>query len=154
MLLHGWQPKQELLESPRAAFEVFARRPDRHAWCGPSDAQFTRPPRRTGLSEARLSLGSLRRSPRRADRGQLNAHRYIASIEPRASSTRCWPPSSCSSTSTRSVPQSFNAPAAFLLIAIGHKCRDCRSYRAPSCAACTAIIVALREVAVRQIALA
>src|SRR5215471_3703939 len=51
------------------AGRLFARRPDRHAWCGPSDPQFARPPRCTGLSEARLSLGSLRRSLRRADRG-------------------------------------------------------------------------------------
>src|SRR5262249_1544253 len=32
-----------------------------------------RPPRRTGLSEARLSLGSLRRALRRADRGRAIA---------------------------------------------------------------------------------
>jgi hypothetical protein len=54
----------------RLAGGIFARRPDRHAWCGPSDAQPARPTRRTELQQARLSL---------ADRGQLNGYPYTAS---------------------------------------------------------------------------
>src|SRR5258707_5905007 len=44
-------------------------RADRLSWCGLRDAQPTQPSRCTGLSEARLLLGSLRRALRRADCG-------------------------------------------------------------------------------------
>jgi hypothetical protein len=59
------------VQQVRVARRVFARRPHRLLWCRPSDAQPAQPPRRTGLFEARLSLGSLRRSLRRAYRGRL-----------------------------------------------------------------------------------
>jgi hypothetical protein len=55
---------------------AFARRTDRRSWCGLPDAQPARPPRRNGLSEARLDMGPLRRALRRADRGRAIARPY------------------------------------------------------------------------------
>jgi hypothetical protein len=55
------------VQQVRLAGSFCARRPHRLSWCEPFDAQFTRPPRRTGLSEARLDVGPLRGALRRAD---------------------------------------------------------------------------------------
>jgi hypothetical protein len=52
----------------RAAFSP--RRSHRLARCRLRDAQLAQPSRRTELRQARLSLGSLRRALRRADRGR------------------------------------------------------------------------------------
>jgi hypothetical protein len=65
------------VQQVRLAGRFCARRTDRRPWRGPCDAQFTRPPRRTGLSEARLDVGPLRGALRRAGRGRLSAHPYI-----------------------------------------------------------------------------
>ena len=57
------------VQQVRLAGRVFARRTDRRAWCGPSDAQPTQPSRRTGLQQARLSMGSLWGTLRRTVEG-------------------------------------------------------------------------------------
>ena len=64
------------VQQVRLAGGIFARRPDRFSWCGSPNAQLARPPRRTGLQQARLALGSLRRSLRRADRRRAVARPY------------------------------------------------------------------------------
>jgi hypothetical protein len=52
---------------------VCARRTSRRSWCGLCDAQPTQPSRRTGLQQAGLSMGSLRRALRRTHRNGLRA---------------------------------------------------------------------------------
>jgi hypothetical protein len=64
------------VQQVRLAGGIFARPPDRLSWCGLRDAQPAQPSRRTELQQARLPLGSLRRSLRRADRGRAVARPY------------------------------------------------------------------------------
>jgi len=56
------------VQQVRLAGSVCARRTDRRPWRGLRDAQSTQPSRRTGLQQARLSMGPLRRALHRPDR--------------------------------------------------------------------------------------